>query len=77
MLRPRQNSLHLPSYSLLWLIVRLDKEQIKEKVFGGGGWIRTSVGVSQQIYSLPPLATRTLHPKGMLDYEDIYPVSQA
>ena len=27
---------------------------------GGGGWIRTSVGVSQQIYSLPPLATRAL-----------------
>ncbi|MEN9842906.1 MAG: hypothetical protein RLZZ612_735 [Pseudomonadota bacterium] len=26
--------------------------------FGGEGWIRTSVGVSQQIYSLPPLATR-------------------
>ena len=26
--------------------------------FGGGDWIRTSVGVSQQIYSLPPLATR-------------------
>src|SRR5437667_1021915 len=25
---------------------------------GGGGWIRTSVGVSQPIYSLPPLATR-------------------
>src|ERR1700749_3518186 len=25
---------------------------------GGGGWIRTNVGVSQQIYSLPPLATR-------------------
>ena len=25
---------------------------------GGGGWIRTSVGVSQQIYSLPPLTTR-------------------
>ena len=25
---------------------------------GGGDWIRTSVGVSQQIYSLPPLATR-------------------
>ena len=25
---------------------------------GGGNWIRTSVGVSQQIYSLPPLATR-------------------
>ena len=27
---------------------------------GGGGWIRTSVGVNQQIYSLSPLATRTL-----------------
>ena len=25
---------------------------------GGEGWIRTNVGVSQQIYSLPPLATR-------------------
>ena len=25
---------------------------------GGGGWIRTNVGVRQQIYSLPPLATR-------------------
>ena len=25
--------------------------------FGGPGWIRTSEGVSQQIYSLPPLAT--------------------
>ena len=25
---------------------------------GGGGWIRTNVGVSQQIYSLPPLTTR-------------------
>ena len=27
-------------------------------ISGGGDWIRTSVGVSQQIYSLPPLATR-------------------
>src|SRR5690606_30118427 len=25
---------------------------------GGGGWIRTNVGVSQQICSLPPLTTR-------------------
>ena len=25
---------------------------------GGGGWIRTIVGFRQQIYSLPPLATR-------------------
>ena len=27
---------------------------------GGSGWIRTTVGVRQQIYSLPPLATREL-----------------
>ena len=26
-------------------------------LFGGPGWIRTSEGVSQQIYSLPRLAT--------------------
>src|SRR3546814_11603110 len=25
---------------------------------GGGGWIRTNVGVRQRIYSPPPLATR-------------------
>ncbi len=31
---------------------------------GGQSWIRTSVGVSQQIYSLPPLATRaSTHPR--------------
>ncbi len=29
-----------------------------ENYGGGGGWIRTNVGVSQQIYSLPPLTTR-------------------
>jgi hypothetical protein len=27
----------------------------------GGGWIRTTVGVCQQIYSLPPLAARARH----------------
>ena len=31
---------------------------VSHSQIGGGGWIRTSVGVSQQIYSLPPLATR-------------------
>ncbi len=35
---------------------------------GGRNWIRTSEGVSQQIYSLPPLATwvsyRPVHPVG-------------
>ena len=35
---------------------------------GGGDWIRTSVGVSQQIYSLPPLATRAPLQKQVLDY---------
>ena len=34
----------------------LERSQIS--LPGGGGWIRTSVGVSQQIYSLPPLAAR-------------------
>ena len=29
----------------------------KASFAGGGDWIRTSVGVSQQIYSLPPLTT--------------------
>ena len=29
--------------------------------FGGGGWIRTIEAKTQQIYSLPPLATRELH----------------
>ena len=35
---------------------------------GGGDWIRTSVGVSQQIYSLPPLATRAPLQKRVSDY---------
>ncbi len=30
---------------------------------GGGGWIRTNVGVSQRVYSPPPLAARALHQK--------------
>src|SRR5690554_5535097 len=34
------------------------KNQTDTEHLGGGGWIRTSVGVSQQIYSLPPLTTR-------------------
>ena len=28
---------------------------------GGGGWIRTTVGIRQQIYSLSPLTTRPRH----------------
>lgn len=35
---------------------------------GGGGWIRTNVGVSQQIYSLPPLATRAPLLQRTVDY---------
>ena len=27
-------------------------------IFGGGRWIRTTEAITQQIYSLPPLATR-------------------
>ena len=30
-------------------------------LLGGGGWIRTIEAKKQQIYSLPPLATRELH----------------
>ena len=37
---------------------QLQVTQAPHNLAGGGGWIRTSVGVSQQIYSLPPLATR-------------------
>ena len=38
-------------------------------LIGGWGWIRTSVRVSEQIYSLPPLATRTpIHFKRTFDY---------
>ena len=29
-------------------------------MFGGRGWIRTTEAEKQQIYSLPPLATREL-----------------
>ena len=36
----------------------IDSRQLLKPYSGGGGWIRTNVGVSQQIYSLPPLATR-------------------
>jgi hypothetical protein len=35
---------------------------------GGGGWIRTSVGISQQIYSLPPLAARAPLLQGTANY---------
>jgi hypothetical protein len=36
----------------------LPNRQSWQSGIGGGGWIRTNVGVSQQIYSLPPLTTR-------------------
>ena len=28
------------------------------RLYGGGGWIRTNVDISQQFYRLPPLTTR-------------------
>ena len=39
---------------------------LSPKFYGGGGRIRTYVGVSQQIYSLPPLATRAPLPRKLL-----------
>ena len=41
-------------------------------IAGGGGWIRTIVGVSQQIYSLPPLATRAPLRNEDLNYADVF-----
>ena len=46
------------STSLRLLTATLRPLSVTTVVLGGGGWIRTNVGVSQQIYSLPPLATR-------------------
>ncbi len=51
-----------PHHPTLLLLALLDRT-------GGGGWIRTSVGVSQQIYSLPPLATRAPLPQRTKDFE--------
>ena len=39
---------------------------------GGGGWIRTIEAEKQQIYSLPPLATRELLPKVAAEYDRRY-----
>ena len=33
------------------------------RIFGGGCWVRTNVGVSRQVYSLLPLTTRATHRK--------------
>ena len=41
-----------------YLLFRIRARPFALEVAGGGGWIRTNVGVSQQIYSLPPLTTR-------------------
>src|SRR5690606_21787742 len=41
-----------------FLLRPLPASLLRRPTLGGGGWIRTNVGVSQQIYSLPPLATR-------------------
>ena len=46
------------NYSRLASQICFRQKQPLDISLGGGGWIRTSVGVSQQIYSLPPLATR-------------------
>ena len=50
--------LHPPALRLAIRIDFLPHCNSCNVIAGGGGWIRTIVGVSQQIYSLPPLATR-------------------
>ncbi len=47
-----------------------------ESFAGGEGWIRTIVGVSQQIYSLPPLATRAPLRSEDLNYETSLSICQ-
>lgn len=44
---------------------------------GGGGWIRTIVGVSQQIYSLPLLAAQAPLRDEEGDYADPFAICQA
>ncbi len=41
--------------------VHLQNRYLYKEKNGGEEWIRTTVGRSQQIYSLPPLATRAPH----------------
>ena len=43
------------------------KFRLKLAGFGGRGWIRTTEAEKQQIYSLPPLATRELAHNGAGD----------
>ena len=50
--------LHPPRFGSAWRLQRTTTSLLDAEKSGGGGWIRTNVGVSQQIYSLPPLATR-------------------
>jgi hypothetical protein len=49
---PRQDGHHCPGRSACL------RSLARTQIAGGGSWIRTNVGVSQQIYSLPPLTTR-------------------
>ena len=40
-----------------FVLLKTHNSKLITSRFGGPGWIRTSEGVSQQIYSLPRLAT--------------------
>lgn len=51
------------------VLPRCIRNSLCESFAGGEGWIRTIVGVSQQIYSLPPLATRAPLRSEDLNYE--------
>ncbi len=44
-----------PPFHLRWFAIHLHETVVHPET-GGGRWIRTTEGVSQQIYSLPPLA---------------------
>src|SRR5690606_12114996 len=50
--------LHPPRSGSARRLQRTATSLLDAETSGGGGWTRTNVGVSQQIYSLPPLATR-------------------
>ena len=58
------------------VLPRCIRNSLCESFAGGEGWIRTIVGVSQQIYSLPPLATRAPLRSEDLNYEAFTAICQ-
>jgi hypothetical protein len=56
---------------MTWVMGRSRKISALNEV--GEEWIRTTVGRSQQIYSLPPLATRAPHQMSGLSVAAVFP----